>query len=137
MPLPPGLARFNKVATNRAARVVAGRLPGFGIITHQGRRSGRTYRTPVNVFPRADGFTVALMYGRGDWVLNVLAAGRAEIRTRGRTHHVHRPRVVSDPTASDLPAPVRRIVRALHVEEFLWLDDSPAPPTDPAAPTTA
>lgn len=124
MPLPQALARFNRVATNRVAGVAAGRLPGFGIITHQGRRSGRTYRTPVNLFSRPGGFVVALMYGRGDWVANVLAAGAAEIRTRGRSHPVGNPRVVHDPTRAGLPAPVRRILAAVHVDEFLWVDDS-------------
>lgn len=123
MPLPQGIARFNKVVTNRVAGVVAGRLPGFGIVTHRGRRSGRRYHTPVNVFRRPGGFVIALMYGGGDWVANVLAAGEAEVRTRGRTHTVHNPRVVRDPTHPDVPTPVRRILRLLDVDEFLWVDD--------------
>jgi deazaflavin-dependent oxidoreductase (nitroreductase family) len=124
MPLPQALGRINKVVTNRVAGVVAGRLPGFGIITHRGRRSGRTYHTPVNVFRRPGGFMVALTYGRGDWVKNVLASGEAQIRSRGRTHHVHNPRVVSDPTRSGLPRPVRGILGVLDVDDFLVVDDS-------------
>jgi hypothetical protein len=50
MPLPKRLAGFNARVTNRLTRRVAGRLPGFGIVSHVGRRSGRAYRTPVNVF---------------------------------------------------------------------------------------
>src|SRR5258708_9874623 len=38
----------------------AARLPGFGIVTHVGRKSGRIYRTPVNVFREPDGFLIAL-----------------------------------------------------------------------------
>ena len=124
MPLPRALGRFNKVATNRIARVVAGRLPGFGIITHRGRRSGRTYRTPVNVFRRPGGFVVALTYGRADWVENVLAAGEAQLRTIGRTHQLHNPRTVTDPGRAGLPTLVRAILRFLKVDEFLWVDDS-------------
>ena len=129
MPLPRALGRFNKMATNRIAGVVAGWLPGFGIITHRGRRSGRTYHTPVNVFRRPGGFIVALTYGRADWVKNVLAAGEAQLHTRGRTHHLHNPRTVTDPTRAGLPAPVRTILGLLNVDEFLWIDDSPDKPS--------
>ena len=132
MPLPQRLARFNKVVTNRVARVVAGRMPGFGIIVHRGRKSGRTYRTPVNVFARPGGFTIALTYGGGDWVANVLAAGTAEIHTKGRTHHVSNPRVVKNPARAGVPAPVRVILGRLHVDQFLHVDGSSGEP-----PTTA
>jgi deazaflavin-dependent oxidoreductase (nitroreductase family) len=125
MPLPRAVARFNRVVTNPVARVVAGRLPGFGIITHVGRRSGREYHTPVNVFRRSGAFVVALTYGRADWVENVLAAGEARLRTRGRTHHLGNPRIVTEPTREGLPALVRTILGRLRVDTFLWLDVSP------------
>ncbi len=76
MSLSHAIGRFNRVATNRLTSPVAGRLPGFGIITHRGRRSGRTYRTPVNVFRRPGGFVVALTYGRGDWVRTCWPLGK-------------------------------------------------------------
>jgi hypothetical protein len=43
---------FNLAVTNRVTSRFADRLPGFGILTHVGRKSGRVYRTPVNVFER-------------------------------------------------------------------------------------
>jgi deazaflavin-dependent oxidoreductase (nitroreductase family) len=122
VPLSHAIGRFNRVVTNRVTSVLAGRLPGFGIITHRGRRSGRTYRTPVNVFRRPGGFVVALTYGRGDWVKNVLAAGEAQVRTKGQTHNVSNPRVLRDPARAGLPVPVRGILRLLNVDEFLWVD---------------
>jgi deazaflavin-dependent oxidoreductase (nitroreductase family) len=124
MPLPRAVARCNRVVTNPVARVVAGRLPGFGIMTHIGRRSGREYHTPVNVFRRPGGFVVALTYGRADWVENVLAAGEAQLRTRGRTYHLGNPRIVTDSTRAAVPAPVRAILGLLRVDRFLRLDDS-------------
>jgi hypothetical protein len=45
------IAIFNRHVTNRVLGPVAPWLPGFGIVVHTGRKSGRTYRTPVNVFP--------------------------------------------------------------------------------------
>jgi deazaflavin-dependent oxidoreductase (nitroreductase family) len=122
MPLSQRVARFNRLVTNRVTGLLAGFLPGFGIITHQGRKSGRTYRTPVNVFRRPGGFIVALTYGQGDWVKNVLAAGGADVHTRRRDHHVVNPRVIDDPIGAGVPAPVRLILRRLDVREFLWAD---------------
>lgn len=125
MVLPQWLARVNRVATNRASRLVAGRLPGMGIVVHTGRRSGRRYRTPVNVFRRDGGFAVALTYGSGaQWVRNVLAAGGAEVVTRGRSHAVVEPRLVTDGDRAAVPRPVRPILGLLDVDEFLLLDEA-------------
>ena len=55
MAAPQWLARFNKHVTNRITGPLAPNLPGFGVVIHPGRKSQRTYRTPVNVFPRAGG----------------------------------------------------------------------------------
>ena len=123
MPLPQALARFNRVVTNPVARVAAGHLPFFGIVVHPGRRSGRTYRTPVNVFPWPGGFVIALTYGQGDWVKNISAAGEAWLETRGRRHRVGNPRVVRDTTRRAVPAPVRAVLGVVKVDEFLLLDD--------------
>jgi hypothetical protein len=35
------------------------RVPGFGIVTHVGRKSLKVYPTPVNVFRAPGGFIVA------------------------------------------------------------------------------
>jgi deazaflavin-dependent oxidoreductase (nitroreductase family) len=76
MPIPRWVARANRLVTNRLARPLAMRAPGFGVVVHVGRKSGRVYRTPVNVFPAPDGYTVALTYGAdAEWVRNVVAAG--------------------------------------------------------------
>src|SRR5437660_9023098 len=69
------LARFNLAVTNRITGLFAGWLPLFGIITHVGRKSGKVYRTPVNVFRVPNGFAVALTYScEFEWVKNVIAA---------------------------------------------------------------
>ncbi len=78
------VAAFNLAVTNRITSRFADRLPGFGILTHAGRKSGKLYRTPVNVFRAPEGFLIALTYGReSEWVKNVLAAGGCELETRG------------------------------------------------------
>jgi deazaflavin-dependent oxidoreductase (nitroreductase family) len=110
------------VVTNPVARRVAGRLPGFAIVTHVGRRSGRTYRTPVNLF-RADGrYVIALTYGsESQWVRNVLAAGECEVETRGERIHLVGPELVHDPGRALVPAPVRSVLSVLDVDDFMVL----------------
>jgi deazaflavin-dependent oxidoreductase (nitroreductase family) len=122
MPLPRRLAKFNRVVTNRILGPPARHLPGFAVVTHVGRRSGRTYRTPVNLFKREDDYVIALMYGAdSQWVHNVLAAGSADIETRGNHLHLVDPEIVHDPARSVVPYPARFGVRLAHVEEFMLL----------------
>jgi len=123
MPLPRSIARFNRNVTNRLSGAVAGRLPGFGIVIHRGRRSDRTYRTPVNVFRRPGGFQFALTYGRGDWVHNVLDAGEAALLTRGRIRRIANPVIVRDPRHGGFPLPVRLVLRAIRADDVLRADD--------------
>lgn len=47
MQLPQWLARFNRHVTNPIQRLWAGRIPAHGILEHVGRRSGKSYRTPL------------------------------------------------------------------------------------------
>jgi|SRR5262245_3428150 len=120
MPIPRGVARVNKRVTNRITRRFAGWMPGFAIVTHTGRRSGRTYRTPVNVFQDGERYLFALTYGAdSDWVRNVLAAERCEIRTRRRNVELVAPERFTDPTRRLVPVPVRWILALLSVTEFL------------------
>jgi deazaflavin-dependent oxidoreductase (nitroreductase family) len=122
MPLPKRLARFNLVATNRVLAPLARRLPCFAVVTHVGRRSGRTYRTPVNVFRVGERYVIALTYGAdSQWVRNVLAAGKADLETRG--HHVRLvdPVVVRDEARSLVPRPVRAVLRLADVNDFMLL----------------
>jgi deazaflavin-dependent oxidoreductase (nitroreductase family) len=120
MPIPRGIAHFNTRVTNRITRHVAGWMPGFAIVTHTGRRTGRTYQTPVNVFPDGERYVFALTYGAStDWVRNVLAASRCQIETRRRTVELVAPERFIDPTRRLIPAPARWILALLSVNEFL------------------
>lgn len=121
MVVPRGMARFNRLP-NRLIRQFAGWLPGFGIIVHRGRRSGRVYRTPVAAFRRSDGVVVALLYGVGDWTRNVLAAGGCELQKRRDLIRLTNPRIVSDPERRAMPPVARPLLGILGVTEFLHLD---------------
>ncbi len=125
MTAPTRMSRLRPITTrffNPLARRFAGRLPWFGILTYIGRTSGRTYRTPINVFRRGDTYVFALTYGRDtQWVKNVLAAGSCTLRTRGRDVHLVQPELIRDPSRRLMPFPVRVILGLDNVSEFLWM----------------
>ena len=114
------LARFNRRLPNRVIGTFAGRrLSPVALMVHQGRRSGRQYRTPVMPLPLGDGFLVSLPYGpRRDWVRNVLAAGRCTLQRGGRRFELTDPRLLDAAGAAPLlPAPLRpalRVVPGIH-----------------------
>jgi deazaflavin-dependent oxidoreductase (nitroreductase family) len=117
------MANFNHHVTNRVLGGPATRLPGFGVVLHVGRRSGRRYRTPVNVFRTPHGYLFALTYGSGaEWVRNVVAAKGCELVTRGRTVALRNPRLFRDERRSRMPLHVRVVLGLAHVSEFLELD---------------
>lgn len=121
MPLPRRLAVFNKRVTNRIVVRFAGWAPGFAIVDHVGRSTGRRYETPVNLFRKGDGYVFALTYGVASWVQNVMAADGCTIRTRGRQVTLTDPRLYTDAERRDVPAPVRLILTLIDVDQFLAL----------------
>ena len=127
MPIPRAVRRWNRAGLNKVIRRVAPWMPGLGVVVHRGRRSGRVYQTPVNVFAAPDGYVLALTYGSDtDWVKNVLAAGGCELRTGGRTISVTAPRLYHDETRHGISPFQRQILRAIHVADFLSLSTAPA-----------
>lgn len=97
-------------------------MPGLGVVVHHGRRSGRRYQTPVNVFTAGDGYVFALTYGPDtDWVKNVLAAGGCELRTRGQTIQLGSPRLFHDERRAGIRPVERQVLRILDVADFLSL----------------
>jgi deazaflavin-dependent oxidoreductase (nitroreductase family) len=117
------MARFNSRVTNRLTRPAARRLPGFGVVVHHGRTSGRRYETPVNVFRLPGGYVIALTYGaEAQWVKNVMSAGGCELVVRGRRTRLVAPEIIRDDEQHLVPAAVRPLLRFMRVSEFLRLD---------------
>jgi deazaflavin-dependent oxidoreductase (nitroreductase family) len=84
--------------TNALMLPLAGKRwnPIFAVVIHRGRRSGRTYSTPVAARRVEDGFVISLSFGaQVDWYRNLVAAGGGILRWRGRDF------VVTEPTAVD------------------------------------
>ena len=122
MPIPRGVARFNRRVYNRITRHIVGWLPGFALLFHTGRRSGRSYQTPVNVFRGGDGYRIALTYGaESDWVRNVMAAGGCTIETRRRRIALTHPRIVRDPSRRWAPPVVRQVLGMTRAYEYMQL----------------
>ena len=118
------LARFNRGVPNRVIGKIAGRrLSPVALVVHQGRRSGRRYRTPVMPLALRDGFLVSLPYGPGrDWVRNVLAAGGGSLQRGGRCFQLADPRLLDAAGATPLlPAALRPALRAVPRIRFLRL----------------
>jgi deazaflavin-dependent oxidoreductase (nitroreductase family) len=122
MALPQALARFNRRVTNRITGTFADRLPGFAILIHTGRKSGKTYRIPINAFRDGNDYIFALTYGaETDWVRNVQAAGGCEIVTHGREIRLTNPRVISDPKQEWAPLPVRLVLGLIDARQYMRL----------------
>jgi deazaflavin-dependent oxidoreductase (nitroreductase family) len=118
------LARFNRGVPNRVIGKIAGRrLSPVAYMVHQGRRSGRQYRTPVMPLPLGDGFLVSLPYGADrDWVRNVVAAGRCTLLQGGRRFELTDPRLLDAAGAAPLlPAALRPALRAVPRIRFMRL----------------
>ena len=118
---------FTIRVVNPVTRLVAGWLPGFGILHYRGRKSGKEYRIPMNVFRRGDEYVFALTYGPDvQWVKNVIAAGECRLVTLGRSRRLIGPRLVHDPTRSLMPLVVRQFLGVMHVTEFLRMRIAPS-----------
>lgn len=80
---------------NPAALATAGSAgDSHDLVVHEGRRTGRTFRTPVTAFAVDDCFVIALPYGpEADWVRNVVTAGGATLHKDGEEIAVTRPEV--------------------------------------------
>lgn len=112
MRMPRALAKFNRRVTNPLARAVTARIPipTQGILEHVGRKSGKRYRTPLNVFDTRDGYIILIGYGReSDWLKNVLAGGPTSIRKHGKSVAVGEPRLVSKAQGASLVSPRSRL----------------------------
>ena len=79
-----------KHTLNRATSALA-RTPGgpFSLVRHIGRRSGRTFETPIIVAPVPEGFICELTYGTAvDWYRNIVAAGGCVLVVDGVEHEI-------------------------------------------------
>ncbi len=135
MPAPRWLPRANKIGLNRLTRFGSPPwAPGWGVVIHRGRSSGRTFRTPLwglqtaaRLRDRAD------LRFSGGLVRNVLAAGGCELETPAPSASPSPHRVVyRDESASGMPIFIRFMLRrVIKAPEFLSLDTAGEAPRTP------
>lgn len=120
MPMPRWWTKINKRVFN-PLELRRGARP---VLTHVGRRSGQTYRTPLDAHPVDGGYVFILVYGsQSDWVRNVLAAGHARLTIAGGIVELTAPRLVDEDEAwRALPDSVKRPPRVLRIGEYLRMD---------------
>ena len=126
---PPGPVRFvgqfNKRVINRVTLRLAGlRHSPVTLLIHRGRRSGRSYQTPVMAARDGDRFFIGLTYGPGvDWCRNAMAAGRCTLGYEGASYEVTAPAVVDASVAlPHFPGPVRVAARLIGLRDFLQVE---------------
>jgi deazaflavin-dependent oxidoreductase (nitroreductase family) len=131
---------FNKQILNPAMLHLAGHSHWYAArVEHVGRRSGRTYATPVMAEPIPGGFVVPLPYGTDvDWCQNLLAAGGGVIQEEGVRYTVGEPEIVETKTLErELPAILRRLSHVYGITHFLRVKIVPKLGSVPAAAPTA
>jgi deazaflavin-dependent oxidoreductase (nitroreductase family) len=113
---------------NPISRLFVRWLPGFAILAYRGRKTGKAYRTPMNVFRHNSDWVFALTYGSDvQWVKNVLAAGEATLEIRSRRIRLVDPRLIVDPGRRLMPVGVRQFLGLMRVSEFLRMREATAP----------
>lgn len=124
MRFPRFMRRVNRAFTNPVIRTVAWLVPPLAVVHHVGRKSGRSYRTPVVAFHSAAGVVIPLTYGRDvDWARNIVRAHGCEIARLGRRFRLRNPRIVTFKAAEPyLRAAVRPILRAANFPGYVLLD---------------
>jgi deazaflavin-dependent oxidoreductase (nitroreductase family) len=99
----------------------------WGLLTHVGRRSGRTYQTSLGTCDYGDGVLLPLGYGtQTDWYQNLMAAGTCELAWKGHIHHLERPELISGPEARRAwPIRDRVLFQLAGIRDFVWLHERP------------
>ncbi len=110
-----------------AMRVARSGHGPFSVVRHVGRRSGKTYETPLIVAAVADGFIAELTYGPNvSWYRNAVAAGNCVLVVGGVEHRIDA--ITPYSPEAGLRAfgfPRALILKALRRNEFRYLHTAP------------
>lgn len=101
-------------------------------IRHVGRRSGRSFVTPVSARLSGDVAVIPLTFGNvSDWAKNIRAAGGCQIRFAGREYVASNPQFVSAAEIRPLLRTLfkgreRAMFKMLGIVQLIQLDVTPA-----------
>jgi deazaflavin-dependent oxidoreductase (nitroreductase family) len=114
--------------TSPATMPLAGKRwnPIFAVMEHRGRRSGRSYATPVAARRVVGGFIISLAFGaQVDWYHNLLSAGGGTIRWRGEAYPISAPERIDADSALAAFNPVQRaFLRIGGVDGYIRVADA-------------
>lgn len=119
---PRQVPAFFKPLNRLIRRLVAGRHV-YALLRHRGRRSGRTFETPVMAWPTAGGMLIPLSWGaEADWYRNLVAAQGCEVQVQGHWYRCGTPTLIQRAQAlSYLPAFTRTLAGLFPVQQFVLL----------------
>jgi deazaflavin-dependent oxidoreductase (nitroreductase family) len=117
--------RFVAQFLNPVVVLIAGRrwMPILGVLHHVGRRTGRSYATPLGMRRLGDGFVMPRTFGEdAAWYRNVLAAGGCSVTYLGKDYTLVEPEVIDYATAAPaFPRYERLQLRLIGINEYLRL----------------
>jgi len=144
-PVPPSrVVRVIRPLRNLLNPVIVRRAGGRGFamaarLEHVGRRSGRTYVTPVTTRRAGDVVFIALTFGnQSDWCQNVLAGNGGMLRMDGAYYAATRPALLSwqnaGPAVRAAFRPAERaMLRLMGIKQFMRLNVVPLGEPPPAS----
>ncbi len=124
---------FNRQILNPFTLSFAGRPHSpYAIIRHEGRTSGRVYKTPVVAQRTDEGFVIPMPYGdHVDWFRNLKAAGEGVVASGGHAYQIGDFEVVDAEVAlPEFPEWMQPLLEKAETEQYLRaqrLSDTPEP----------
>ncbi len=101
------------------------------LIRHEGRKSGKTYSTPVGAHVKEGVCVVPLTFGtESDWCRNIRASGRGSLRWKAKDYALSTPIVLTVDQGRSLlrqnyPAPFRFGFKMLGIKAFMRMEADP------------
>jgi deazaflavin-dependent oxidoreductase (nitroreductase family) len=114
---------LNNTVNRVTSEVARSRYGPFSLVRHVGRKSGRTYETPVILAKVPEGFIAELTYGDDvNWYRNITVAGECAVvrhRVEYRVNHIEP--CSAERGLSAYPVPFRLVLKAGGRNEFRLL----------------
>jgi deazaflavin-dependent oxidoreductase (nitroreductase family) len=134
------LRQANKRVLNPLMLHHAGRRHWYAArLEHVGRRTGRSYATPVVAQEVHGGFAIPLPYGPDvDWRRNLQATGSGVLQIDGVRHPITAPRLVAVDELPELTPYWRTLSRVYAIRQWLVVTTvAEPPPTATSIPAAA
>lgn len=123
-PLPDFVRKFSRLFNPGTIKDIENGKGPYSLIRHTGRKSGKSYRTPVDAAYLGGHVLITLPYGRrSDWLRNVLAKGGCEIVHDHQTFTASDPVVLPESEAGKLMPPGKE--GFLQTAEYLRMSIQP------------